>query len=76
MADMRNEFPSQTKNRERWIIDTVRENQTEVLSLLIALEDCNYTDAKRRLKRMQKHDRDALLLEGGILTEEQRRALI
>ena len=72
--DMKKEFPSQTENRKQWIIDTVRENQVEVVGLLVAIVLCSPPDigyAKGLLQDMHKQDRDALLLPGGILTNEQ-----
>lgn len=72
------EFPSQTKNRERWIIDTVRENQKEVQQILLFLNSQFEVEdrlAKFVFDSMQKHDRDTLLLEGGILTPGQIKAL-
>lgn len=76
MADMtqfsgKKEFPSQTENRKQWILDTVRANQETVGELLRKLELGYYRPAKDMLRGMRQMDRDALLMEGGILTNEQ-----
>ena len=67
------EFPSQTENRKQWILDTVRANQDFVSDILQSVMDDaqQYAVAKWTLNEMHKHDRDALLLPGGILTDEQ-----
>jgi len=71
------EFPSQTENRKQWILDTIKANQSDVASILFSLHwkkwkggDC-YTNARHILEGMYPQDRDALLLPGGILTDEQ-----
>ena len=76
MTDMskfsgKKEFPSQTKNRERWILDTVRANQLEVRSMLQCFEIDEPRAARVILMEMHKGDRDALLQPNGILTDEQ-----
>ena len=71
MVDMRTEFPAQTKNRERWILDVVRANQTTV-SRILGWAACGHTDlAKADFDSLYKNDRDALLQPNGILTDEQ-----
>lgn len=82
MADMslfskKKEFPSQTENRKQWILDTIKANQSDVASILFSLHwkkwrgGDNYRNARHILEGMYKQDRDALLLPGGILTDEQ-----
>ena len=68
---MNKEFPSQTRNRKQWILDTVRANQLETWWLLEALTSRHIRAAKRILDDMHKSDRDALLQPNGILTDEQ-----
>ena len=78
MPDLpKKEFPSQTKNRERWILDVVRENQEDVCTLLLYLDDNPdmMRAAKDVLDGMHKQDRDAILQPNGILTDEQIKAL-
>ena len=75
MTDMskfsgKKEFPSQTKNRERWILDTVRANQLDVAAILNRVQNAP-SKAKYILTSMHKGDRDALLQPNGILTDEQ-----
>ena len=65
------EFPAQTKNRHQWIIETVRENQVETWKVLSFCLMENYKEARNLLLTMHKQDRDALLIENGILTNEQ-----
>jgi len=71
----KSEFPSQTKNREKWILDTVRANQGEVLNILLALRIGAISQARIEFQSMHKQDRDALLLPNGILTAKQIEAL-
>lgn len=69
--DMRKEFPSQTKNRRQWIIDTVRENQVCASNILFYAAVEQWDQAREDLSMLHKHDRDALLIPNGILTDEQ-----
>ena len=70
------EFPSQTENRRKWILDTVRANQFEVWKMLEwILDDGHFMQARYILDEMHKMDRDALLQPGGILTDEQIKLL-
>ena len=71
MALKSKEFPSQTENRRRWILDTVRANQGDVLEILDMLLMDDITGAKSQLRSMHKNDRDAILQKGGILTDAQ-----
>jgi hypothetical protein len=77
MSQYGKEFPAQTRERYKWIIDTVRENQFLVGNLLWFLNgspdtDVDWTpDAKITFSQLYKHDRDALLVQGGILTDDQ-----
>ncbi len=71
---MRKEFPSQTENRKQWIIDMVRNNQVDVWMILQGLTGCHeeiYHEAHKTVWAMHRHDRDALLQPGGVLTNEQ-----
>lgn len=69
--DMKKEFPSQTKNRRQWILDTVREHQQCVEEILFFARTQQYDLAKLNLDVLHKQDRDALLQPGGIFTNEQ-----
>ena len=69
------EFPSQTENRKQWILDTVRENKGDVVSLLFCVQDERTMTAKFILDNMHKADRDARLQSGGILTDKQIKEL-
>ena len=81
------EFPAQQRERLQWVLDTVRENQNDVWRIIQGLTNKFYPDdhnltgihkQKRAIKifrSMRKHDRDALLVPGGVLTDEQRELL-
>ncbi len=72
------EFPSQTRNRDRWIIEAVRANQEAIGAVLSDLDSPDgerLTDAQFRLEAMHKMDRDAVLIPGGILTLKQIESL-
>ncbi len=69
--DMKKEFPSQTENRKQWIIDSVRANQHKVGNILLHLYASLPEYAREMFVLLHKHDQDALLLPGGILTDEQ-----
>lgn len=73
MALESKEFPSQTENRRQWILDVVRENQEDVCTLLLYLDENPdmMRAAKDVLDGFNKMDRDAILQPGGILTDEQ-----
>ena len=79
MADplsTKKEFPAQARERLQWVLDTVRNNQKEVFQLLWQLQVPELLPgAKNLLTQLHKHDRDALLISGGILTDEQIKAL-
>lgn len=74
MVDKKKDHPSQTRNRERWILETLRENQPLVSELLIYVNSNNHLHngvAKMLLNELHRTDRDALLQAGGIFTSEQ-----
>ena len=75
MANMKQEFPSQTKNRIQWILDTVREHQNLTADVLYAVHTKQYPLAKAALNGLQKSDRDALLQPNGLFTAEQIKQL-
>ena len=64
--------PAQQRERLQWVLDTVRENQLVVAKIL---NDINFwispDEARKEFDAMHKHDRDALLVPRGILTDEQ-----
>ena len=70
------EFPSQTKNRAQWIVDTVRANQMDSVEIIRWCLLKDYARARTLLLTMHKMDRDALLTEGGILTKQQLSAVL
>ena len=67
-------FPAQARERLQWQLDAIRANQADVYGILFCL-DCHdmggHRQAKKILNKMHKHDRDAILQSGGILTDEQ-----
>lgn len=65
------EFPAQGRERLQHILDAVRANQDAVAAILDLLWDTYDEDAKFILDKMHKHDRDAILQPGGILTNDQ-----
>ena len=67
------EFPAQGRGRYKQIIDFVRENQEEVCTLFLYLDENPdmMRAAKCVLDGFNKMDRDAILQPGGILTDEQ-----
>jgi len=66
------EIPSQGRHRALNIIDSVRENQISVGWILHWMQgSATYDLAIDEISEMKKHDRDALLVSGGILTDEQ-----
>ena len=69
------EFPAQNEGRRQLIIDTVRANQDDVIEILSMLSHGYPQAVKLVLDGMKATDRDALLLPGGILTNEQIEAL-
>ena len=69
------EFPAQSRERLQWILDAVRSNQLHVFRLIEELHREMYRFAARRLLSMQRMDRDALLQQNGILTDDQIRQL-
>lgn len=76
MTDMsgfskKSEFPSQIENRKQWILDVVRANQETVSELMRKVGLGYYRPAKDMLRGLRRMDRDALLQEGGIFTNEQ-----
>jgi len=76
MTKISKDFPAQKRERYKWIVDTVRENQLNVIKIIDYLID-NEPDIARDvfIHDMHKHDRDALLVQGGILTESQIKIL-
>lgn len=69
------EFPAQGRERYKQIVDVVREHQKEVGVLLTNISFRRLSTAKQVVADMHKNDRDALLQEGGILTDSQIEAL-
>lgn len=67
------EFPAQKRERLQWIVDVVRNNQENVCTLLLYLDEDPdmLRAAKDILNGMKKMDRDAILQHGGILTDTQ-----
>ena len=67
------EFPAQGRGRLQLILDVIRNNQDEVCSLLLYLDENPdmMRAAKEILDGMHKSDRDAILQEGGILNPDQ-----
>ena len=67
------EFPAQGRERYVHIVDTIRENQEDVCTLLLYLDENPdmMRAAKDVLDGFNKMDRDAILQPGGILTDEQ-----
>ena len=67
------EFPAQGRERYKQIVDVVRENQEDVCTLLLYLDENPdmMRAAKDVLNGFDKMDRDAILQPGGILTDEQ-----
>ena len=79
----KSEFPSQTENRKQLILDTVKNNQHDVATILLytqakfefllalnGKQDMS-DQAKLILDDMHKQDRDALLQPNGIFSDEQ-----
>ncbi len=75
MSKLKKEFPSQAENRRQWILDTIRANQECVEEILYLARMKKWGLVWLNLQSLQKHDRDALLLPNGILTDEQRTGL-
>ena len=69
------EFPSQSENRRVWILDTIKENQAVVSELLSAADAGEFKTCAYLLDSMYKTERDALMLDEGIFTREQRQKL-
>lgn len=65
------EFPAQGRERYKQILDVIRANQEEVGILLTNISFRRLGTAKQVVADMHKHDRDAILQSGGILTSEQ-----
>ena len=67
------EFPAQGRGRYKLIVDVVRENQEDVCTLLLYLDENPdmMRAAKDVLDGFSKVDRDVLLQENGILTSTQ-----
>ena len=66
--------PAQQRERLQWVLDTIRNNQCSVYWILMLLNDNEPIDRGQAIdvfQDMHKHDRDALLISGGILTDEQ-----
>ena len=75
MSKHTKDTPAQKRERLQWIVDVVREHQGLVGDMLYALERGSISTAKGKINQLHKQDRDALLQEGGILTDEQIRKL-
>ena len=73
MSQHTKDTPAQKRERLQWIVDVIRNNQEDVCSLLLYLDENPdmMRAAKDVLNGMHKQDRDALLQENGILTSEQ-----
>ncbi len=76
MADMSKfskDTPAQARERLQWIVDVIRNNQEDICTLLLYLDENPdmMRVAKDVLDGMHKSDRDALLQENGILKPEQ-----
>jgi len=67
------EFPAQTENRRVWILDTIRENQSIVSALLSSAEECEFETCGMLLNSLYKTESDALMLDEGIFTRDQRK---
>ena len=65
------EFPSQTENRRQWVLDTVRANQLPFINILGGLLGDEHQWSQKTFNSLHKQDRDALLVPGGVLTDEQ-----
>ena len=79
MTDMsqlkKKEYPAQRLNRLQWQLDTIRANQLDVAHILMCAHRGWSDTVQLMLKDLHKHDRDALLQPGGILTQSQIEAL-
>jgi len=74
MSKHKKDTPAQKRERLQWIVDTVRENQELVMDLLQELlfnDEEGNSWAFSTLSKLHKHERDAILLPNGILTNEQ-----
>ena len=69
------EFPAQTKNRAQWVVDTVRHNQMDTVEIIRWCLLKDYARARTILLAMHKGDRDAILVERGVLTSDQLGAI-
>ena len=70
------EFPAQSKARLQWQLDAIRANQVAVAKILKWLVVLDIPSASKDvLDKMHKHDRDAILQSGGILTDKQIKVL-
>ncbi len=67
---VKKEFPAQKESRKQWIIDTIRDNPKAV-SFLWMMTCKDVKGARSILDRLKRTDRDALLLRGGVLTDQQ-----
>lgn len=65
------EFPAQGRGRYVHIFDVVRGNQARVGKILVCVSNYDSPVARFLMDEMKNMDRDAILQEGGILTDEQ-----
>jgi len=76
MSTLKKQTPGQKIHRLELILETIRSNQQNVSDALsFIIEDEYIKDAKLVLAGMYKQDRDVLLWDYGIFTEEQLRLL-
>ena len=77
MSTLKKQTPGQKIHRLELILETVRENQEDVSDLLSFADDLEIyvAHAKQVLRDMHKQDRDVLLWDYGIFTEEQLKVL-
>jgi len=67
------EMPAQAENRRVWILDTIRENQSIVAELLNSAEEMEFETCGMLLNSLYQTESDALMLDEGIFTRDQRK---
>ena len=77
MSILKKETPGQKIHRLELILETIRSNQCDAADLLSFAGDLDHFShtARSILRGMYKQDRDILLWDYGIFTEEQLRIL-
>jgi len=77
MSTLKKQTPGQKIHRLELILETVRENQVDASDLLSFSGDLDhFSDTARAILRgMYKQDRDVLLWDYGIFTEQQLQVL-